>query len=109
MKTCINPRCRLVARIVLVGLAAVGASLVFTTRVLAADPGKIVVQIDKPGAKISPMFYGLMTEEINYSYDGGIYGELIQNRIFKNPSRGNRGGGAGQRKLRRRWRSRTGP
>jgi alpha-N-arabinofuranosidase len=29
------------------------------------------------------MFYGLMTEEINHSYDGGIYAELIQNRIFK--------------------------
>jgi alpha-N-arabinofuranosidase len=25
-----------------------------------------------------------MTEEINHSYDGGLYAELIQNRIFKN-------------------------
>ncbi|MBC7783479.1 MAG: hypothetical protein H7144_06525, partial [Burkholderiales bacterium] len=25
----------------------------------------------------------LMTEEINYSYDGGLYGELIRNRIFQ--------------------------
>ena len=33
--------------------------------------------------KFGPLFYGLMTEEINYSYDGGLYGELIQNRIFK--------------------------
>jgi len=24
-----------------------------------------------------------MTEEINHSYDGGLYAELIQNRIFK--------------------------
>jgi alpha-N-arabinofuranosidase len=24
-----------------------------------------------------------MTEEINHSYEGGIYGELIQNRIFR--------------------------
>ena len=29
------------------------------------------------------MLYGLMTEEINYSYDGGLYGELIRNRVFK--------------------------
>ena len=29
------------------------------------------------------MLYGLMTEEINHSYDGGLYGELIQNRAFK--------------------------
>ena len=30
-----------------------------------------------------PTFYGLMTEEINYSYEGGLYGELIRNRTFK--------------------------
>jgi alpha-N-arabinofuranosidase len=34
-------------------------------------------------AKVSPMLYGLMTEEINYSYEGGLYGELIRNRAFK--------------------------
>jgi alpha-L-arabinofuranosidase len=33
--------------------------------------------------QVSPTFYGLMTEEINYSYEGGIYGELIRNRTFK--------------------------
>lgn len=32
---------------------------------------------------VSPTLYGLMTEEINYSYEGGIYGELIGNRTFK--------------------------
>ena len=35
-----------------------------------------------PCAKIGPLFYGLMTEEINHSYDGGLYAELIQNRAF---------------------------
>ena len=30
-----------------------------------------------------PTFYGLMTEEINYSYEGGLYGELVRNRAFK--------------------------
>ncbi len=32
--------------------------------------------------KVSPVLYGLMTEEINHSYDGGLYAELIQNRAF---------------------------
>jgi alpha-N-arabinofuranosidase len=32
---------------------------------------------------VSPMLYGLMTEEINYSCDGGLYGELARNRNFK--------------------------
>jgi alpha-N-arabinofuranosidase len=34
-------------------------------------------------AKVSPMLYGLMTEEINFSYEGGLYAELIRNRTFK--------------------------
>jgi alpha-L-arabinofuranosidase len=41
------------------------------------------VHVDRPGAAINPGFYGLMTEEINHAYDGGLYAELIQNRIFK--------------------------
>ncbi len=42
---------------------------------LAIDTGKSV-------AKVSPTLYGLMTEEINYSYEGGLYGELVQDRTF---------------------------
>ena len=53
-----------------------------------ADPGSLTVQVDKPGIKISPTFYGLMTEEINHSYDGGLYGELIQNRALKDDPNG---------------------
>ena len=43
----------------------------------------LTLDLQTPGAAVSPTLYGLMTEEINHSYDGGIYGELIQNRIFK--------------------------
>jgi alpha-N-arabinofuranosidase len=48
-----------------------------------SDPVTLTVRVDQPGPKIDPIFYGLMTEEINYSYDGGLYGELIRNRIFQ--------------------------
>ena len=41
------------------------------------------IQADKVTAQMPPTFYGLMTEEINYSYEGGLYGELIRNRTFK--------------------------
>ena len=41
------------------------------------------MKVDAPGVKISPTLYGLMTEEINHAYDGGLYAELIQNRAFK--------------------------
>jgi alpha-N-arabinofuranosidase len=49
-----------------------------------AQEGRTLLTIhgDKPTAKVSPTLYGLMTEEINYSYDGGLYAEMIQNRTF---------------------------
>ncbi len=54
----------------------------------AQAPATLTLQMDKPGAPVSKKLYGLMTEEINYSYDGGLYAELIRNRIFKdNPKK----------------------
>ncbi len=50
-----------------------------TVPTLAIDASQTV-------AHISPLMYGMMTEEINHSYDGGLYGELVQNRVFKNDS-----------------------
>jgi alpha-L-arabinofuranosidase len=52
-------------------------------RALAADSAEITIHVDRPGVQISPKLYGLMTEEINHSYDGGLYAELIQNRAFR--------------------------
>src|SRR3954470_7486360 len=43
------------------------------------------IDVNKPGAAIPKTFYGLMTEEINHSYDGGLFAELIQNRSFQDP------------------------
>ncbi|HEY1788642.1 MAG TPA: alpha-L-arabinofuranosidase C-terminal domain-containing protein [Verrucomicrobiae bacterium] len=40
------------------------------------------IKTDQPVGKVSPTLYGLMTEEINYSYEGGLYAELIANRTF---------------------------
>ena len=47
------------------------------------QPATLAIDAAHPGAHVNPKFYGLMTEEINHSYDGGIYGELIQNRVLK--------------------------
>ncbi len=59
-----------------------GSSL--ATRGLSAQPGAVLtVNVNEPKAAVSPMLYGLMTEEINYSYDGGLYAELVRNRTFR--------------------------
>ncbi len=58
--------------------------LIYTLAVaasLAANP-TLTVDTSHPVAKVSPRLYGLMTEEINHSYDGGLYAELIRNRAF---------------------------
>ena len=52
---------------------------------LVAQKPSLAIQVDKPTAKVSPTLYGLMTEEINFSYDGGLYGELVRDRV---PGRG---------------------
>src|SRR5438552_3667049 len=49
----------------------------------AQAPATLTVDLGRPKAPVSPTLYGLMTEEINYSYDGGLYGELIRNRTFR--------------------------
>src|SRR6266581_949477 len=52
---------------------------------LAANP-TFTVDASHPAGKVSPKLYGLMTEEINHSYDGGLYAELIRNRAFLDDS-----------------------
>ena len=49
---------------------------------LQADP-TLRIDASQVTAQVSPTLYGLMTEEINHSYDGGLYAELIQNRTFQ--------------------------
>jgi len=55
---------------------AVCAESTNSTTVLQIDASKVTTQV-------SPILYGLMTEEINYAYEGGLYAELIRNRTFK--------------------------
>ncbi len=49
---------------------------------LIAQTPTLAIQVDHPTAQVSPTLYGLMTEEINYSYDGGIYPELVRDRVI---------------------------
>jgi len=62
-------------------LAAIFVAFVLPLGLPAQAPS-LTIQVDHPTAKVSPILYGLMTEEINYSYDGGIYGELVRDRII---------------------------
>lgn len=63
---------------------AVALVLLITTWSHAQPPStaSISIQVDSPLHKVSPTLYGLMTEEINFSYDGGLYAEMVRNRTF---------------------------
>jgi len=72
---------RLVSSSVLLALVCATATLAPAETTNSMPVLKI--KADEVKAKVSPTLYGLMTEEINYSYEGGLYGELIRNRTFK--------------------------
>jgi alpha-N-arabinofuranosidase len=57
------------------------AILIASASCLAASPS-FTIDASRSAGKVSPKLYGLMTEEINHSYDGGLYAELIRNRAF---------------------------
>ena len=48
-----------------------------------ASPARLTVDTASIVSPVSPTLYGLMTEEINHSYDGGLYAEMISNRTFR--------------------------
>ena len=71
---------------ILTGFLAACALAAATAGLLPAQaaPETPLLKIDagKPGPAVG-LRYGLMTEEINFSYDGGLYAELVRNRSFK--------------------------
>ena len=60
-------------------------TLIFAIALLtsaAMAQSTLSIDLGQAKARVSPQLYGLMTEEINYSYDGGLYAELVRNRTF---------------------------
>ena len=58
-------------------------ALLLSTAAIAQTAPTLTIDLAQPKANVSPQLYGLMTEEINYSYDGGLYAELVRNRTFQ--------------------------
>ncbi|MDQ6417888.1 alpha-L-arabinofuranosidase C-terminal domain-containing protein [Paenibacillus sp. LHD-117] len=57
----------------------------FTVRVLPENeaPFRLVVNAGRKEVDIHPNLFGLFFEDINYSLDGGLYPELVQNGSFE--------------------------
>jgi len=57
----------------------------FLAQAQRPEPSSAHLTIDAENivSPVSPTLYGMMTEEINHSYDGGLYAEVLQNRTFR--------------------------
>ena len=64
-------------------LAGLGLLVPLAQAQAAGGPATLQVEVNRRVHAVSPTLYGLMTEEINYSYDGGLYAELVRNRTFR--------------------------
>lgn len=69
-------------------LATVSMALSMATQVSAQS--QLTLRLDQADRNVSKMLYGLMTEEINYSYEGGLYAQLISNMSFSDDRNGYR-------------------
>lgn len=66
------------------GLVALLALHLGTDRLGAQQPTAMLdVSVGQPTAFVSPTLYGLMTEEITYSYDDDLYAEMVRNRTLQ--------------------------
>jgi alpha-N-arabinofuranosidase len=82
MKT---PRLQLAFAVTLLALLAALCFNPLRAPLANTQASTIIVQMDKPGAAISPTLFGLFFEDINFGADGGLYPERIKNRSFEFP------------------------
>lgn len=50
---------------------------------LGTNAQQLTLQLDKAQKAVSPTLYGIMTEEINFSYEGGLYAQLLRYPSFR--------------------------
>ena len=62
--------------------ATLAALLLLPALATAQQSVELTIHADQPTSPVSPTLYGLMTEEINYSYEGGLYAEMVRNDTF---------------------------
>src|ERR1017187_4537891 len=62
--------------------APIPAAFLAACALAAAETPALQIDAAKPGPPVG-LRYGLMTEEINFSYGGGLYGALVPTRAVK--------------------------
>lgn len=73
------------------------ATFLMMSAPVSAQP-KLTLQVGKAERSVSPTLYGQMTEEINFSYEGGLYSQLLRDpsmQELNTNGQGRRGFGQG--------------
>ncbi len=60
-----------------------GLGALFASTAGAQHEAQLTIAPQQIVSAVSPTLYGLMTEEINHSYEGGLYAEMVQNRTMR--------------------------
>ncbi|MGA2247201.1 MAG: alpha-L-arabinofuranosidase C-terminal domain-containing protein [Verrucomicrobiota bacterium] len=63
--------------------AGLGLLIALASSAKAQTNATINIESDLPGVQISSNLFGIFFEEINMAGDGGIYAELVRNRMFE--------------------------
>jgi alpha-N-arabinofuranosidase len=61
-------------------------SLILTLTTQTDAQPRIIINVSKPKANISPTMWGVFFEDINFGADGGLYAELVKNCSFEFPN-----------------------
>jgi alpha-L-arabinofuranosidase len=77
-----NRNWRAIAHLCAALMTVVPAIFSASAQARSEAPAQLTIDATQIVSPVSPTLYGLMTEEINHSYDGGLYAEMIQNRTF---------------------------
>ena len=65
--------------------ALLSCSTLFPVTVLGQNtgPAQLTISPQDIVSPVSPTLYGMMTEEINHAFEGGLYAEMVQNRTMR--------------------------
>jgi len=64
-------------------LALSACALCACSSLSAQAPAQLKIDTSKIVSPVSPTLYGMMTEEINHAFDGGLYAEILSNPTFR--------------------------
>lgn len=64
-------------------LTALTAALLLGSHAFSSEKAELKVDFSQSKTEVSKNLFGIFYEDINYAADGGLYGELIQNRSFE--------------------------